>query len=67
MEIRLNNRSEVIEGDKITLRELIELKKFTFKLIIFKINGIIIRSEDYDTTYIADGDEVHAIHMVSGG
>lgn len=67
MKIILNNREEFFEKDTLTISELIEVKKFSFKLIIYKINGKLIRKEDYETSQIGDGDVVHAIHMISGG
>ena len=67
MKILLNNRTEEFDRPQLSVTELLELKKFTFKLIIIKVNGRIIRSEDYPNTFIMDGDDVHAIHMISGG
>ena len=67
MKIILNNRDEVFENESMNVTELFHLKKFTFKIITVKLNGIFIKKEDYDTTFIKDGDIVAAIHLITGG
>jgi thiamine biosynthesis protein ThiS len=67
MEILLNNRKESIDKDEITLAELIEYKKFTFKLLVTKVNGQLIKKDVRSESIIRDGDEVLVLHMISGG
>ena len=67
MNILLNNREETIEKDKITLAELIIYKNFTFKLLVTKVNGSLVKKDQRAETTISDGDEVNVLHMISGG
>lgn len=67
MEILLNNRKESIDKNEITLAELIEYKKFTFKLLVTKVNGQLIKKDVRSESIIRDGDEVLVLHMISGG
>ncbi len=67
MEITLNNRSETIEQEGITIQELIELKNFTFKLLVTKINGTLVKKDKRDSIKIYAGDKVDVIHLISGG
>ena len=67
MRITLNNRPEEIEGDSVRVTELLKIKNFTFKLLIVKINGKLIKKTDYDTAEIVDGDDVQVLHLISGG
>ena len=67
MNILLNNREETIEKDKITLAELIIHKNFTFKLLVTKVNGSLVKKDQRAETIISDGDEVNVLHMISGG
>ena len=67
MEILLNKRKETIDKDEITLAELIEYKKFTFKLLVTKVNGQLIKKNVRSESIIRDGDEVDVLHMISGG
>jgi len=67
MEIFLNNKNETFGKDALTVTQLLEIKHFTFKMIIVKINGKLIKKENYKTAVINDGDNVNVIHLISGG
>jgi sulfur carrier protein len=67
MVIILNNKSEFFEGDEITVNELLKKKKFTFKMLIIKINGQLIKKSDFDITFVKDADDVMVLHLISGG
>lgn len=67
MKITLNYIPEIIDKETMTISELLDYKRFTFKMIVVKVNGKPIPKEDYQTTYIHDGDEVQVIHLISGG
>ncbi len=69
MIITLNNVSEPIDikDDKISVAELLELKKFTYKMLIVKVNGKSIKKEEYPSAFISSGDNVQVIHLMSGG
>jgi thiamine biosynthesis protein ThiS len=69
MNLILNHSPEVIETNQqtITVAELLKIKTYTFKLLIVKINDIIVKRDDYSTTTIKDGDNVQVIHLISGG
>lgn len=41
MKIILNDREERFEEEKISVSGMLELKKFSFKMRIIKINGIL--------------------------
>jgi sulfur carrier protein ThiS len=34
---------------------------------VIKINGILVSRENYDTTFIHDGDNVQMLYLMSGG
>lgn len=68
MNILLNNNTEVLDDNKEwTISDLIDLKKFSFKLLVVKINGKLIPKADYDVATIHDGDDVMILHLISGG
>lgn len=67
MNIILNNRTETIEKDQLTVKELLDYKNFTFKLLVVKINNKLVKREQYTTTTISDGDHVMVLHLISGG
>jgi thiamine biosynthesis protein ThiS len=67
MNIILNNREETIDKNSLTLAELIKFKNYTFKLLVTKINGQLVRKDERDSAVVKDGDKVTVLHMVSGG
>ena len=67
MKIILNNRVDEISKESITVNEMLILKKFSYKMRIIKINGVLISKENYDSTIIHDGDEVQMLYLMSGG
>ena len=68
MKVILNNLTEKLPfNDSLTISELLEYKKFSFKMLVIKINGVLIKKDKYNTAYIKDGDIVDVIHLISGG
>jgi len=67
MEIILNNRKETFSNQAMTVNELLQIKNFTFKLLVTKINGKLIKKEMRDEATIRDGDDVMVLHLISGG
>lgn len=67
MKIILNNREEELQNGPVTINELLEIKKFTFKMLVIKVNGKLIRKTEYDSALVNDGDDVMVLHLVSGG
>ncbi len=67
MKILLNNNPEEFPEENLSVTEMLLKKKFTYKMRIVKINGILIRKEKYDSTIITDGDEVQMLYLMSGG
>lgn len=69
MEITLNNNREFIDTNKasITVSELLQFKRYSFKMLVVKVNGTLIKKEQYGSAPIHKGDNVQVIHLISGG
>ncbi len=67
MRITLNNKEEKFDSSQMTVSRLLEEKKFTFPYFIVKVNGKIVKKEEYESKKISDGDDVKVIHMMAGG
>lgn len=67
MKINLNNRPEELEGNRLTVSELLKAKNFTFRMLIVKINGRLVEKGRYDSALIEEGDDVQVLHLISGG
>ncbi len=67
MNIILNNTSESFVPETMTINALLKAKNFTFKMLVIKINGILVAKTDYDLATVKDGDDVMVLHLISGG
>lgn len=67
MNIILNNRDEVIEAENITVNELLKIKNFTWKMLVIKVNGKVLKRSEYDVVRINEGDDVSVFHLITGG
>lgn len=67
MKILLNNREEEFGAGTLTVSEMLEQKKYSFRMRIIKINGVLVPKDRYDSTYIREGDNVLMLYLMSGG
>jgi sulfur carrier protein len=67
IEFRLNNRDEQLPADTISVAGLLKIKNYTFRMLVVKINGRLVQKEAYDSVFIKNDDDVHVIHLISGG
>jgi sulfur carrier protein len=67
MDIVLNNNPESFAEDILTVDKILEKKNFTFKMLIIKLNGALVKKEDYALTQVKDGDDLNVLHLISGG
>lgn len=67
MNFLLNNRNEEFNGKNVSVTEMLLAKKFSFRMRIIKINGVLITKDLYDSTIINEGDNVQMLYLMSGG
>ena len=67
MNITLNNKTDFFDIEEISFSELMIQKNFTFRMIVTKLNGILVSKNQRETTFIKEGDVVVVLHLVSGG
>jgi sulfur carrier protein len=65
--IRVNDQYHVDYRPGMTVQDLLDALKFSFKMIVVKVNGQVVLRKDFGTTEVPDGAEVQAIHLISGG
>jgi sulfur carrier protein len=65
--IRVNNQYQVEWRPGMTVQDLLDELKFTFRMIDVKVNGNVVLRPDYATTPVPDDAEVQALHLISGG
>lgn len=67
MKITLNNRPENFDSESLSIAEIIALKNYTFKLLVTKINGELIKKDKRVSAMVKEGDKVLILHLISGG
>jgi thiamine biosynthesis protein ThiS len=65
--IRINNQYDLEWRPGLTVQDVLDALKFSFRMIVVKINGQVVSRREFATTLVPDGAEVQAIHMISGG
>ena len=64
--IEVNGRKvEWVKNETVT--EFLKRVKYTFPLVVVKINDKVIPKNSFSETYIPDGSRIAVIHMISGG
>lgn len=61
------NNDKLAWFDGMTVQDVLDLKKYTFKMLVVKINGKLVKKSDYRTTLVPNGADVKVIHLMSGG
>ncbi len=66
MTIEVNsNIVDFVEGE--TIAQLLKRMNFVFPLIVVKIDGVLVKKTDFDSTTFPDGASIQMIHLISGG
>jgi thiamine biosynthesis protein ThiS len=65
--IRINNQYDIEWRPGLTVQDVLDALKFSFRMIVVKINGQVVLRSDFATTEVPDGAEMQAIHLISGG
>lgn len=64
--IKVNGETyEYVSG--MTVKTIIEMKKFIFPLLIVQVNGVFVPCDQYENTSVPDEAIVSVIHLLSGG
>jgi len=64
--IKVNGRDREWE-ENLTVDLLLKKCKYSFPLIMVKVNSKYIPKEKYQDTLIMDNDDVQVIHSIAGG
>lgn len=66
MSIEVNGRKvEWVENENV--KDLLKRMKYTFPLVVVKINDKVIPRSDFSDVIVPDNSKIAVIHMISGG
>ena len=66
MSIKVNGK-EVDWVKNETVQNLLKRMRYTFPLVVVKINDKVVPRKDFSEVKIPDNSKVEVIHMISGG
>ena len=61
------NQETIDREENLTIDRVLKIMNYTFKMIVVKVNGELVKKEDYNTKIIPEGAEVQIIHLIAGG
>ena len=68
MNLQINGEKEQIDGDSITITELLKLKEVKMpEMVSVELNGDILDRDVFDTTNLKEDDEVEFLYFMGGG
>ena len=50
-----------------TVRDILRERRYTFKMLVIKVNGTLIKKDQWDTAAVPQGADVQVLHLMSGG
>lgn len=67
MKLTINNRAEELQADQLTVKEILQIKNYTFPRVVVKLNGKLIKKPEFEQATVKEGDVLEVIHLISGG
>jgi sulfur carrier protein len=67
MKLQVNGNEVELAAEGASVQELLASMRYSFPLIVVKVNGELVPRERYALTRLEAGDQVDAYHLVSGG
>lgn len=61
------NGNQVEWHEGMTIRNILQVMNYSFRMLVIKVDGKLVKKDAYDQTTVPDGAEVHVIHLISGG
>ncbi|HPB18271.1 MAG TPA: sulfur carrier protein ThiS [Candidatus Cloacimonas sp.] len=62
-----------VNGNKLSWKEglvvadALKMMNYTFKMLVIKMNGELVKRENWQTTPIPENADIKVIHLISGG
>lgn len=63
----LVNHEEMNWEKGMTVQDVLDRRRYTFPMIVVKVNDEVVRKEAFASYQVPDGADVRVIHLISGG
>ena len=68
MTVTINGQADTINGDKVSVLELLSIKDVEMPdMVSVQLNGDILDREKFESTYVQENDEVEFLYFMGGG
>ena len=68
MTLTINGKTDALEQVELTILELLKLKDVEMPdMVSVQLNGDILDRAAFNSTYVAEGDEVEFLYFMGGG
>jgi thiamine biosynthesis protein ThiS len=61
------NGNQLPWHEGLVVSDALKLMNYTFKMLVVKMNGELIKRENWQTTSIPENADLKVIHLISGG
>jgi sulfur carrier protein len=65
--LSVNGRERELPSTVATLEELLAELRYGVPVFVARLNGAVVKPEDYRSARIAEGDELEVFNLVAGG
>ena len=53
--------------ENMTIDKILKIMNYSFKMLVIKVNGELIKKDEYGTKIVSESADVKIIHLISGG
>ena len=61
------NDNPIAWEENMTINKILKIMNYSFKMLVIKVNGELIKKDEYGTKIVPENDDVKIIHLISGG
>lgn len=61
------NGQTVAWEEGMTVQRVLDVMRYTFRMLVVKVDGRLVKRDDYAETRVPRGADVKVIHLVAGG
>ena len=61
------NDNKIDWEENMTITRILKVMNYTFRMLVVKVDGQLIKKNEYESTIVSAGADVKVIHLMSGG
>ena len=61
------NENSLKWEENMTIIRILKIMNYTFRMLVIKVDGKLVKKNEYESTIVSPGADVKVIHLISGG